>query len=115
MNALSEIEKLKDIRLPEIYRNFFNHCFYSIPEKLVGTDLLNIYPDLNKFALELLNDDGIDIFLEKDDIVFMMHQGYMFWYFKANGNPDPIVYGYHESKLVPEDLGNFSNFIKDFT
>jgi hypothetical protein len=44
-----------------------------------------------------------------------MHQGYMFWYFKANGNPDPIVYGYHESKLVPEDLGNFSNFIKDFT
>jgi hypothetical protein len=61
----------------------------------------NSYHDLNEGAVELLKDDGIDNFIESDDFVFMMHQGYMFWYFKANGDTDPIVYGYYEGKLKP--------------
>jgi len=42
----------------------------------------------------------------------MMHQGYIFWYFKANGDHDPTVYGYYEGKLRPDKFGHFSDFIK---
>jgi hypothetical protein len=111
---LSAIEKQKGIKFPEIYKNFFEDCSFSIPSKLIGTDLLNNNPDLNKFAYELLNEDKVDFILAKDDVVFMMHQGYMFWYFKADGNPDPTVYGYYERKLTPDNHGYLSDFIKEF-
>ena len=83
---------------------------------MVGTDLWNNNRfDLIEGAVELLAEDGINNFLQGDDFVFMMHQGYMFWYFKANGDPDPIVYGYHEGKYEPDNFGRFSDFIKEFT
>lgn len=44
-----------------------------------------------------------------------MHQGYMFWYFKENGDPDPIVYGYYEGRYESDNFGRFSDFIKEFT
>jgi hypothetical protein len=44
-----------------------------------------------------------------------MHQGYMFWYFKANGDSDPIVFGYYEGKPGPDNFGPFSDFIKEYT
>ncbi|MGG9962442.1 hypothetical protein [Ferruginibacter sp. SUN106] len=113
--SLSVIEIQKGIKFPVIYKRFFENCSSSIPQKLIGTDLLNTNPDLNKFAYELLTEDNVDIFLAEDDIVFMMHQGYMFWYFKADGNPDPIVYGYYERKLTPDNHGCLSNFIKELT
>jgi hypothetical protein len=69
---------------------------------------------LNEGAAEILKEDGAEFFLEPNDLVFMMHQGYMFWYFKADGNPDPIVYGYFEGKLKPDNHGPFSEFIKDY-
>ena len=69
---------------------------------------------MNEWAAELLSEDGVENFLQPDDLVFMMHQGYMFWYFKADGNPDPIVYGYFENKLKPEAMGPFSEFIKEY-
>lgn len=116
MNKLSSIENKYHILLPEIYRDFYNLCSSSIPAKLVGTDLWNNNRfDLNQGAVELLEEDGINNFLESNDFVFMMHQGYMFWYFKANGDPDPIVYGYYEGKFSPDNFGRFSDFIKDFT
>lgn len=114
MNTLPDIEIQKGIKLPELYKKFFLHCSFSIPAKLIGTDLLNNNPDLNKFAHELLNEDRAQFSLDTDDIVFMMHQGYIFWYFKANSDPDPIVYGYAENKLLPDNLGSFSKFIEGY-
>ena len=90
-------------------------CSKNIPDNLVGTDLLNNQIDLKYWAIDLLKQDGVDNFLDKEDVVFMMHQGYIFWYFKANGNSDPTVFSYHEQKLKPQDLGPLSNFLKQFT
>ncbi len=116
MDKLSRIESERHISLPDIYRRFYNLCSISIPANLVGTDLWNSNRfDLNEGALELLEEDKIDNFLTSDDFVFMMHQGYFFWYFKANGDTDPMVYGYHEGKLKPDNLGRFSDFIKEYT
>ena len=117
MDKLSRIEDKYHILLPKVYRDFYELCSSTIADSLVGTDLINNYSyfDLRNGADELLQEDGIDNFLESDDFVFMMHQGYMFWYFKANGDSDPIMYGYYEGKLKPDTFGRFSDFIKEYT
>jgi hypothetical protein len=80
MKKLRSIENKYHILLPEIYRAFFNLCSSSIPANLVGTDLWNNNRfDLNQGAVELLEEDGVNNFLESNDFVFIMHQGYMFW------------------------------------
>jgi hypothetical protein len=114
MDKLSQIEQERQISLPEIYKDFYRLCSLSIPAKLIGTDLHNTHPELNKWAIELLDEDGIENFLDDCDFVFMMHQGYMFWYFKADGNPDPIVYGYYENKLKSDNRVLLSEFIKEY-
>jgi hypothetical protein len=114
LDKLSQIEQEDNILLPQIYKEFYRRCSRSLSADLVGTDLRNDYPDLNIWAIELLEEDGAEIFLDSDDFVFMMHQGYMFWYFKADGNPDPIVFGYYEGRLKPDNMGLFSDFIKEY-
>ena len=114
MSKLSRIEQEMQIELPEIYKDFYELCSSCIPENLVGTDLINNYSNLYEAAIELLEEDGVENFLDKDDFVFMMHQGYIFWYLNANGDLNPIVYCYHEGKLKPDNLGLFSDFIKEY-
>lgn len=116
MNKLNRIEDKYRILLPLVYRDFYDSCSLSIPAKLVGTSLLNQYSYFYfiEGATDLLEDDGIENFLENDDFIFMMHQGYMFWYFKADGNPDPVVYGYYEGKGKREEFGAFSLFAKEY-
>ena len=114
MDSLSQIELKNQISLPEIYKAFYRLCSFSTPANLIGTDLRNDYPDLNQGAIELLEEDGAENFLDSKDFVFMMHQGYIFWYFKADGNPDPFVFGYHEGQLKPDNMGCFSGFIKKY-
>jgi hypothetical protein len=110
---LNFIEKERNISLPEIYREFYRAFSIATPEELIGSDLLNKYPDLHTWAIDLLEGDELMDLLEKDDLVFMMHQGYFFFYFKADGNADPIVYGYHEGELKRRELGHLSRFLKN--
>lgn len=112
MDKLSKLEKERNISLPEIYKTFYKAYSSSMPKNLVGSDLFNNRSDLNDEAVELLKEDGVENFLSDKDFVFMMHQGYIFWYFKADGNPDPVVFGYHEGRLKPDNLGALSKFIE---
>ena len=112
MDILKKIEQEKGICLPEIYKEFYRSYSVSMPENLIGTDLVHKHSQLDEWAIELLEENGIPNFLEPGDFVFMMHQGYIFWYFKADGNPDPIVYSYHEADKKKKKLGRFSEFIK---
>lgn len=88
--------------------------FRYTPVNLVGTDLFYRHPDLYESAIELLEEDEVKNFLQKDDFVFMMHQGYMFWYFKADGTPDPDIYFYYEITRLVENRGPFSVFVKEY-
>ena len=81
---------------------------------MVGTDLFNEYPELNVWALELLEEDGTENFMDKNDFVFMMHQGYMFWYFKADENENPDVYIYVENSKAPKKLCMFEYFVENY-
>lgn len=116
MSKLTRIEKEYQLLLPEVYKEFYQLCSVSIPHNLVGTSLLNnyAYADLKNGAEELLEEYGVDNFLKSDDFIFMMHQGYLFWYFKADGHHDPTVFGYYEGKLKPDSFGRFSEFVKQY-
>jgi hypothetical protein len=114
MDKLLNIETQKNIILPSIYKVFYIRCATSIPDKLIGTDLVNHSNELNEWAKEVLSENKVKNFLNDDDFVFMMHQGYMFWYFKANGDQNPIVYAYRENNIFPEKRERFSEFIKQF-
>jgi len=96
MNSLSKYEQENGLVFPAVYRNFFERCSSSVPAKLVGTDLVNAYPELKKWAVELLHENGTKNFFDEKDFVFMMHQGYMFWFFRVDGNSNPDVFGYSE-------------------
>lgn len=81
---------------------------------MIGIDLFNNYKELNEWATKLLNEDNVDNFLCEEDFVFMMHQGYMFWYFKANGNENPDVFFYQEAELVPKKICSLEHFINSY-
>ena len=115
MDRLIRLEKEKKITIPEIFKDFFKSYTTSVPKNLVGTDLWNNKRDYNEDAAALLKEVKVDNFLLDTDFVFMIHQGYIFWYFNADGNPDPTVCAYHEGKLKPDNLGPLSKFIEIHT
>ena len=111
---LNKVERKFSITLPIIYREFYKKCSRFIPRKLVGIDLINNDKNLLEGALDLFLEDKIQNFLTEKDFVFMIHQGYMFWYFRADGNKNPEVYFYKEGKLMPEAVGDLKSFLKDY-
>ena len=44
----------------------------------------------------------------------MMHQGYMFWYFKLDGTENPIVSLYREMSLKPDRLTDLKTFLTEY-
>jgi hypothetical protein len=113
MTELDKIEKTRDIKLPKLYRTFYERASRQIPSKLIGTDLLEI-TDFPDYANELLKENDVDNFLEKDDFIFMFHQGYIFWFFKADGTTDPMVFGYSEAEKNKRELKKLSEFMSEF-
>lgn len=108
---MNKIELEQGKVLPTIYKEFYAQCKKATPKKLIGTDLLHEYPELNKWACEILEENQLDNFLEKDDFVFMMHQGYLFWYFKADGTDNPMVHGFNEVDKAPKQISSLSDFL----
>ncbi len=115
MEELDKIEKESAFIFPVIYKSFYKRCEISIPKGFVGIDLFNKYKELNKWALELINEDKIENFLTETDFVFMMHQGYMFWYFNANGEINPPVYFYEEGMLFPKRKDLLNSFLLNYS
>lgn len=97
--------------LPEIYRRFCEKARRSVPPRFVGSDLFNDRFDLKEAAIELLKENNVENFLSDEDFVFMMHQGYIFYYFKADGNPNPDVWGYTEVNNERRNFGPLADFL----
>ncbi|AUC16432.1 hypothetical protein BTO06_15295 [Tenacibaculum sp. SZ-18] len=114
MQLLKDYEAKKNISFPIVYIDFFSKYQKKLPHGLVGTDVFNGVEDLNLWAKELLNENNVKDFLREDDFVFMMHQGYMFWYFKISGDENPMVYSYFEGDLKPKDRGKLKYFLAEY-
>ncbi|MCZ4410013.1 hypothetical protein O3Q51_14420 [Cryomorphaceae bacterium 1068] len=113
MTTLKQVQKEFKERLPETFRQFFRLCYWEKPPNLVGTDLLNSESELKTWAVELLEENGIENFLSETDCVFMMHQGYQFWYFAVEGNDDPDVFHYMEGEITPKFKMDLNSFLKE--
>ncbi len=114
VEKLDQIEKETGLCFPTIYKHFYKLCDRTIPHELVGTDLYNRNNELKKGAIELLEEDDSKFVFDKNDFVFMMHQGYMFWYFRADGDENPDVYYYHEGDLIPNKKEKLRDFLKEY-
>jgi hypothetical protein len=102
------------MNLPGIYLDFYQRCQKLLPPALVGTDLAGEQMELTETARDLLGEVGLPDMLRSDDFVFMMHQGYIFWFFQVNGVPDPDVFGFMEGDRDKRYFGKFSTFIAGF-
>jgi hypothetical protein len=112
MTNLSKYEQAEGVILPEVYKDFYERCSSSVPTNLIGTDLISDNPELKKWAIELLQEKGVHNFLAEKDFVFMMHQGYMFWFFRADGNPNPDVLGFSEVDKEIKNHGHLADFLQ---
>ncbi|UPK44539.1 SMI1/KNR4 family protein [Paenibacillus pabuli] len=111
---MSELIKLSPTKsLPQNYLDFMNKAGNGI-EFLAGTDFTMKYiSDLKEGAIELLEENESNIKLTDNQFVFMMHQGYMFWFFNLNEGDDPAVYCYDES-LELDEFNKVSNALSEF-
>ncbi len=85
--------------LPGAYREFLLWMGHSTGGLLRGSDYR--YQDLislQKWAVELMEEDGFPDPLPGDAFVFLMHQGYEFDFFRIGEGDDPPVYYFLEGE-----------------
>ncbi|WP_235617219.1 SMI1/KNR4 family protein [Lysinibacillus mangiferihumi] len=111
---ISKLVKLSPTRtLPKTYLDFMNKAGNGI-EFLVGTNYCMKYIfNLKEWAFELLEENNFIKKLTDNQFIFMMHQGYMFWFFNLNDGDDPAVYFYDESVEL-DDFNKISDTLSDF-
>ena len=114
---IAKLESKFGVQLPGPYKRFLSRFGRdkSASRMLVGTDyFVPVLFKLRDWAEELLHEDGFPFQLHPQDFVFLMHQGYQFCYFRADGaNDDPPVFYYLENQKKPEQkFGSVSDLLK---
>ncbi|MBN2294814.1 MAG: SMI1/KNR4 family protein [Pirellulales bacterium] len=113
-SSINRLEEHLGLPIPAAYRAYLNIAGAEPPPKLVGSDCHDHYLfNLHEWANELLKESGDPFRLPDDAIVFLMHQGYQFFYFRADGvNDDPAVYYYFEDRPACENpYDRFSDWV----
>lgn len=83
---------------PAAYREFLLWMGDDARRLLAGSDYrCRQLPQLREWAIGLLADRKFPQALPPDAVVFLMHQGYQFMFFKASEGSDPPVYYYNET------------------
>jgi hypothetical protein len=119
-----EIEFLKQSQgvdfLPETYVQFLEEMGQGAGLLFLGSDYTyNFLIVLKENALSTLKSARSQLKLPDDAFVFLMHQGYIFYYFHTkNLDNDPAIYGYKagekEFKLISATLSeHFNNSVNE--
>jgi hypothetical protein len=92
---VQSLERHLGLTLPPAYKEYLLWIGHGAGRLLRGTDCFyaDIF-DLRTWAEQLLNEDGFPQKLPEDAIVFSMHQGYQFSFFRTSEGDDPPVYYY---------------------
>ncbi len=112
-----EIDRLEihlGLPIPGAYRAYLGIAGTSPPLELVGSDCHGQYLfEMRQGAIELLQEMGDPFTLPDDAIVFLMHQGYQFFYFHADGtNEDPpVYYCFEDRNTVERPYEHFSDWV----
>lgn len=116
--SIARLEEHLGLPIPAAYRAYLAIAGASPPPELVGSDCHDHYLfKLHDWATVLLKESGEPFSLPDDAIVFLMHQGYQFFYFHADGTTDdPPVYYYFENRSACErPYDRFSDWVAAIT
>lgn len=111
---IERLEKHLGLPIPRTYHAYLAIAGLSPPPELIGSDCHGHYLyDLREWAIDLLKESGEPFSLPDNAIVFLMHQGYQFFFFHADGiNDDPPVYYYFENRAsVERPYERFSDWV----
>lgn len=91
------IEQQLGISLPRSYQEFLLYMGCSAGKFLRGSDcFLKNLPQLQEWAVELLQENNFAESLPDDAFIFFIHQGYQFSFFRVSEGADPPTYSYCE-------------------
>lgn len=104
---IAELESRFGVRLPNPYRRFLRRFGRddAASSSLRGSDYyVPLLFELRSWAEEMLRESGCPFALHPQDFIILMHQGYQFYYFRADGaSDDPPVHCYLEGRTQPEE------------
>lgn len=96
-DEVSAIEQNLGISLPPAYQEFLLSMGYSAGNFLRGSDcFFERLPQIQEWAIELLQENNFAQSLPEDAFIFLMHQGYQFSFFRLSEGADPPTYSYCE-------------------
>ncbi len=102
----SDVDRLETslgVSLPRVYREFLKTMGRSAGRLFVGTDVFYAkVGELKTWAEEMLQESSSSACLPEDSVVFLMHQGYVFCFFRTSEGDDPPVYRVLEGGAIPE-------------
>ena len=116
---IARLESKFGVRLPSPYRKFLSRFGRDrdASSVLSGSDyFVPVLFELRAWADELLQENGSPFQLHPKDFVVLMHQGYQFFYFRADGtSDDPPVFFYFEGREQPEQkFSTVSEWLRTF-
>ena len=102
-DEVAALERHLGLPLPAAYRAYLRIAGAEPPPELVGSDCHGDYLYLLRAGAEgLLRECGRPFDLPADAVVFLMHQGYQFFFFRADGcTADPPVFYFIEGMTTP--------------
>lgn len=114
---IAKLESKFNVRLPGSYKRFLSRYGRdkNASSVLGGSDyFVPVLFKLRGWAEELLQEDGSPFQLHPQDFISLMHQGYQFFYFRADGADDdpPVFYYMEDSKKPEQKYGSVSDWLK---
>ncbi len=110
---VDELERVLSVHLPAAYKAYLRIAGRFMQAAWVGSDCtIGLLPRLQKWGANLLHECDQPP-LPPQAFVFLMHQGYQFFYFLVDGRgDDPPVFFYEEGEpaVVPK-FERFSDLI----
>ena len=114
--SADEVERLQNesgVKLPAAYKAYLLIAGQAPPSAWVGSDCACRHlPSLRTAAERILRESGRPP-LPTEAFVFLMHQGYQFFYFVADGrSDDPAIFYYLEGEpTVVRKFDRFSDLV----
>lgn len=111
------LERALGQRFPMAYREFLYWGGNGGVAFFTGSDYAaRVLPHLRTWAGETLEEDAVESQLPDDALVFWMHQGYMFRFFRAGDGDDPPTFFYRTGSTAAgfRQQGKLSTLLTDY-
>ncbi|NJS09059.1 MAG: SMI1/KNR4 family protein [Microcoleus sp. CSU_2_2] len=96
-DEVAAFEQQLGISLPRAYQEFLLSMGHSAGQFLRGSDcFFQHLPQLQEWAIELLQENNFAQSIPEDAFIFFMHQGYQFSFFRLSEGAEPPTYSYCE-------------------